>query len=96
MSNILVAVDKDNVKAQINKMNECLGQARSVRPESTFIAVYDARDNLYLAKGYYYALGGVGLLQDCRIVYEDIVRVEEKISNIIEEKRRKQLPEWKH
>lgn len=92
---IVTTVDKNAVLIENQRMYAYLNEANRVNARTTFKALQDATRALNICKGMYEVLNNLGLTEEKNLVGEDIARIEAKIQNIYEEKRRKQLPQWK-
>lgn len=89
-------VARKDVVAQECIMQDFLRDANGVNVNSTYKALSDANRALHIATGFYKVLDGLGLLEEKQMVKEDIERIEQKIIDILEEKRRYDFPRWKH
>jgi hypothetical protein len=69
--------------------------ANDIRTDSTYVKVSKAKEALYEGKGMYRVLNSLRLLDEKSVIGEDIDRIETKINNIYEEKRRKEYPKWR-
>jgi hypothetical protein len=92
---ILYSVSKDAVVIQDKRMHRLLAEANSTDERSTYRALNDAYRALNIARGFYEALNGLGLLEIQNLVGEDIERIEKKINDILDSKRRRDTLKWR-
>lgn len=86
MPNETVSIIKQEKAAeQIKRMHKYLYEANSVTATSLRKALESAQVSVYIAKGFYNALNGLGILSDGNVISEDIERVDAKIKGILEE-----------
>lgn len=85
---IVVTVDKKAVQIENQRMFIYLNEVNRVEPHSTYKKLQDATMALNICRGMYEVLNNLGLTEENNFVGEDIIRVEAKIQNIYEEKRR--------
>lgn len=88
---IMYTVTKEAVVIQDKRMHRYLSAANSANERNTYAALNDAYRTLNIARGFYEALNGLGLLEERNMVGEDIERIEKKIRDLQEEKHRKDL-----
>ncbi len=88
---ILYTVPKEAVVIQDKRMHRYLGAANSANTRSTQAELIDAYRVLNIARGFYQALNGLGLLDPQNMVGEDIERVEKKILELQKEKKAHQI-----
>jgi len=93
---ILIIVSKDALTIQIKRMHKYISEANEVNNNSSYESLNFAKLTLANGRGIYICLKGLGLLSEDEITGENIDRVQKKIDYILEEKRRKDLPKWKH
>lgn len=86
---------KEDVTIQNKRMHKYLYQANQVAPGSLMKDIQAAFRYLCLAKGFYYALNGLGLLSAGNRTGEDIIRIENKINGLMGEKLRQKGIVWK-
>lgn len=92
---IVIPVDKNASKAQISQLLMLLRLANDIHKNSTYVKVNKAKEALYEAKGMYRILRSLKILEESSLIGEDIDRIESKIQNIYEEKRRTDFPKWR-
>ena len=96
MTNIIVPVEREDVTAQIKQMHKYIAEANNVSNNSTYKSINFALITLAHARGFYGCLKGLGLLPKDEMVGETIDMVQIKIEDILDEKRRTDMPKWKH
>lgn len=88
---IVYTVKRADVVIQDKRMSRLIQDANSVGPSSTYKDLNDAYRALNIARGFYEALSGLGILDLQSMVGEDIERIEQKILELKEEKYRMDL-----
>ncbi len=89
---IVTTVDRAAAREQISQLMTLLICANGATSRSTYTNVSKARDALFEAKGMYRVLNGLDLISEQSTIGEDIDRIEAKIQDIYEGKRRKERP----
>lgn len=89
---IIIPVDKAAAREQISQLMTLLICANGATSRSTYTNVSKARDALLEVRGMHRVLNGLDLISEQSTIGEDIARIEAKIQDIYEGKRRKERP----
>lgn len=89
-------IDKEAVTSLKADLDRLIRLAMDVTADSSFEAIRKAQNASYRALGTFIVLRDLGLLEDSETIAEDIDRIERKQLSILEEKRRRDIPRWKH
>lgn len=88
---IVLTVDKGKVAAQKQILYSYMNFANRVHPDSKVAVIREAEKSIHKAKAIFETLSSLELLEDFHITQEDINRTEQKIADILDERRRKEL-----
>jgi hypothetical protein len=88
MPEILYTVKQEATSILIKRMNKYISEANEVNSDSAYESLRFARLTLANSRGIYICLKGLGLLSKDEVIGENIDRVQQKIEDILDEKRR--------
>lgn len=95
MNEIVITVSQKVTKELIAHMIMLIRLANEVSKDSTYAKINKSKEALFEAKGMYRVLKSQQMLKEKELIGSDIERIEEKIQNVYEEKRRKEMPKWR-
>ncbi len=93
---IVIPVDKSRISALKGDLYKLIISAQDVSGHSTFEQLRKAKESLDIAKGLHMALSSLELIDDFAATADDLDRIERKHMGILEDKRRRDYPRWKH
>ena len=88
---VVVTVDKSAVVDLRYKLYSVLGTVKKVTAQSSYSAIKEAELMLHKAIGMYEVLSTLELIDNINVSYDDIVRMETKISDILSDKQRRKM-----
>lgn len=92
---LLLTVDKGAVQSVKDSLRDYINKANAINPEITYVALRRAEEWLQRAKAIHKTLKVLDLLDEASVTEEDLERTENKLRDILEEKRRKDIPKWR-